>query len=542
MNPLLPIIVLLLGAAVMALGRLLPPARRGAMGLVPAITVILAVLAGLALGLRVPAEATLSEWPAPMFSSGLKLINDRVSWLFQLALLVLAVTVHLTGLSRPGGPRLGARTAGLLITAAAIAAVQSEDLLTLAVTWALFDVIYFLSWILLTSGENIENQAALSLTFNVLATFCVVAAAVDVQQSGQAGFVLGATQLGARATLMLLLAVVFRSGVFPFDQARSSDIVVRPGIGSLLRLAPAALAFDLLTHLTIVSSGVTAMNGWLTAAACFGLLFGAVRLWQASEPRDNIRHAVLAQSSLVILAALWGGESAGTSVLALGLATLAGNAALFLNNGHDINRLWWSVPNILGVVILVGSPFTVGFLGMTGMYSGFVADGGWLVLILAVAGQLILTAAYLRIAFWQGDPVPPAEPIVGVTYIVGLTAPLLMALLGGLAAVGLSQVGNAPPFSLLSATSLTTVAIVILTSLAGMALWRYEGQIRTRSASVWAAVARVTRLEWIYGAVWAIYRLAGRILRTSADIVEGEGGVLWTIVAALLVWLLFRGN
>jgi hypothetical protein len=542
MNPFLPILILLLGAAVMAMGVFVPNSRRGAMGLVPVIAVILAAFAGLALGLRVPSEVTLSTWPAPLFNSSLKLIGDRVSWLFQLALLLLALTVHLTGLSRPGGPRLGARTAGLLITAAALAAVQSEDLLTLALTWAVFDAVYFLSWVLLTSGENIESQATLSLTFNVLATFCVMAAALDGLRSEQTGFVLGSTPLSDRATLLLWVAVIFRSGVFPFDQARSSDVIVRPGLGSLLRLAPAALAFDLLTHLAMASAGESPLKPWLTAAACLGLLLGAAQLWQTAEPRSGIRHAVLAQSSLVILAALWGGAAAGSAVLALGLATLAGAAALFLSNGYSETARWWTLSSILGVVVLAGSPLTVGFVGMAGMYAGFLSAGGWLVFVIAALGQVILTAAYIRLALWPGEPVPAAEPIVGVAYLFGLAAPLTLALIGGFAAVGLSRVGNAPPFSLFSAASLPALGAVVVAGLGGLAAWRFESVIRIQAQSTWSTVAQVARLGWLYSSFWEAYRLVGRVLRTTADIVEGEGGVLWTIVAVLLVWLLFRGS
>ncbi len=63
----------------------------------------------------------------------------------------LALAVFLTGLSRPGGSRLGVRTASLIITAAALAAIQAQDLVTLAITWAVLDLAYFISIIFLVS-------------------------------------------------------------------------------------------------------------------------------------------------------------------------------------------------------------------------------------------------------------------------------------------------------------------------------------------------------------------------------------------------------
>ncbi|HKZ69600.1 MAG TPA: hypothetical protein VJ020_05955, partial [Anaerolineales bacterium] len=70
----------------------------------------------------------------------------------------------------------------------------------------------------------------------------------------------------------------------------------------------------------------------------------------------------------------------------------------------------------------------------------------------------------------------------------------------------------------------------------------FESVFRGRAVSAWAVASSAARLDWLYITFWDFYRFVGRILRTAAAIVEGEGGVLWTIVAALLVWLLFRGR
>ena len=106
MNPLLPILILLIGAGAMLTGLVLPRSRSGVVGLAPVIAAILAVFAALALGFRIPARFTVSTWPEPLFDAGLTLLADRTSWLFTLAILIAAAAVFLTGLSRPGGPRL----------------------------------------------------------------------------------------------------------------------------------------------------------------------------------------------------------------------------------------------------------------------------------------------------------------------------------------------------------------------------------------------------------------------------------------------------
>ncbi len=94
--------------------------------------------------------------------------------------------------------------------------------------------------------------------------------------------------------------------------------------------------------------------------------------------------------------------------------------------------------------------------------------------------------------------------------------------------------------SLFSAGSLVALGVVLVTALGGVGLWQFENVIRARAESAWGIVTSAARLDWLYLTFWELYRFVGRVLRMAAAIIEGEGGVLWTIVVALLVWLLFR--
>jgi hypothetical protein len=71
-------------------------------------------------------------------------------------------------------------------------------------------------------------------------------------------------------------------------------------------------------------------------------------------------------------------------------------------------------------------------------------------------------------------------------------------------------------------------------------LWRFEAAVRTRAQAAWTAATSTARLDWLYRFFWDVYRFIGRSLRVTAAVIEGEGGVLWALVAVLLVWLLFR--
>ncbi len=175
--PLIPLIILLLGTGVLLLG-LLPRFERT--DVVASVSVFLALAAlGLLAPLgALPASATLSAWgPKALLPLGLALRIDPLNWLFGLAMLVVTLAALLTGVARPGGRRLTVRGAMLLLTFAGLAAVFSDNLLTLIMAWAGLDLIYFIVLVASGQSEGLELQAVLNLGFNVAGTLLAVGGA-----------------------------------------------------------------------------------------------------------------------------------------------------------------------------------------------------------------------------------------------------------------------------------------------------------------------------------------------------------------------------
>jgi hypothetical protein len=49
-------------------------------------------------------------------------------------------------------------------------------------------------------------------------------------------------------------------------------------------------------------------------------------------------------------------------------------------------------------------------------------------------------------------------------------------------------------------------------------------------------------VEWLYQALWWIYRLVNRLVGFLTEVLEGEGGILWGVLwVALLVSLILFG-
>jgi hypothetical protein len=72
-------------------------------------------------------------------------------------------------------------------------------------------------------------------------------------------------------------------------------------------------------------------------------------------------------------------------------------------------------------------------------------------------------------------------------------------------------------------------------------LWRYDTPIRERAGNIAGLpLAALGQLSWVYRAVWTIIGAAGSLVDNLRAVLEGEGAILWALVAGVLVWLLLR--
>jgi formate hydrogenlyase subunit 3/multisubunit Na+/H+ antiporter MnhD subunit len=535
-------LILCLGAAGVFFG-LLPRFRYT--GLVAVASALGALAALLLLSLQLPSQAVLSAWaPAALFAVGLELEADALGWLFGLALLVVVLTALLTGLARPGGSRVGTRATMLLLTVASLISIFSANLVTRVLAWALLDLIYFVALVFLSDDEGIESQAVLNLAFNSAGTLLAVAAAVLISRTSES-LSLRDAALTAQSTLLITLAAVFRLGLFPLHLGLPTTINIRQGLSALLRLAPALVALETISRLA--NFGIPAAVGpWLTVLACAAALVGAFQLWSAADPRQGIAYLVISQSGVALLAGLWGGAQASLTLMAVSISLVLGAALIYLGNGFDETQRWPTLLPLVGVAAMAGAPLTLGFLGVGQLYANLAASGGWgwLILVALLLAQTLLIAGLLYTVLWPGNPLE-AQPLLAAVFYTGLSLPAVMLILiaffagviaTSLASPGLGLLGFSGPGSLVG------VGAVALSVGGAIALWRFDAPLRDRFGGVGgASVAALARLDWLYRWIWTAVRSAGSAVENLAGVLEGEGAILWTMVAGILIWLLWKG-
>jgi hypothetical protein len=77
----------------------------------------------------------------------------------------------------------------------------------------------------------------------------------------------------------------------------------------------------------------------------------------------------------------------------------------------------------------------------------------------------------------------------------------------------------------------TSLVVMVLFGLIGVWIWR-GGQL---SAGRWSVVRQLFSFHWLYRLLWRGYRLVGGGVAIVTVLLEGEAGVLWTLLLLLLL-------
>ncbi|MDO9303083.1 MAG: hypothetical protein Q7T89_16970, partial [Anaerolineales bacterium] len=299
----------------------------------------------------------------------------------------------------------------------------------------------------------------------------------------------------------------------------ASESTMRRGIGTSLRLVSAVSSLVLLAHIP-VGSLTSALTPFLLGLAIVAALYGGWMWLRAPDELTGRPYSVISLAALSVISALSGSP---LGAVAWGCALILVGGALFL---ASVQQVWLNRALLIGVWSLSSLPFSLtasAWLGNLGFFTPFV-----------IVAQALLMAGFVRHALRSSgreslDSQPGwANKVYPAGIILLIVFQLLLGLMGW---DGARQVG----------AWLQALLVSLLTFGLVWATPRFRALNPVRAH--WISNPSASGTSTLYSGLWGIYRMLGRISQAITATLEGEGGIMWTLLfLALFILLLTQGT
>ena len=495
------------------------------------ITALLAWVGAFVLRLYLPTEVNLVTWfPGTIFEEGLGFVVDYLNWPYMVAVLGMCVAALLTDTTRTeSGISPYSWVQMILITGLNLLAILAANPLTMAIAWMLIDLVELFMLLRLSKAAELGSKIVNLFGIRILSTFMLITA-TSIAWQGQP--FLGYEVMQPSASVFFLIAAGLRLGVFPLNLPFLDSPELRRGAGTLFRLTPAASALVLIAHLPagllIFNQNLVNVVQILTLIAAF---YSSL-MWFTRKTNYEARvYWMVSLSAFAIQSAL-NGHPEASRVWGLGL--LLSGSLLFLFN-PPIRRIRF-LP-LLGLLGFIGLPYTLAASGWQGLLPGtfnFIS-------VIMIITHAFLVLGYIRYIFEAESTVTGLEKHARIAFPLGLVTLIQTILVLGL--VGwpdVLTVGN-----LLG--SLGSLAVVLV----GLVLGRQSGYrmgvaVLSRKIPFYRLISTVLNffrkalsLSWVPDLINRAYKSTAILIGFFSQILEGDGGILWSVVFLLVLSILF---
>lgn len=535
--PILAIILPLLGAGG-TLGLSLVPRARAHARYVALTAAGLTTILILRFAWAEPVTVVLSLWqPSLLFGAALTLQTDAIVQPLALVLALItcsAILVELGSTEEPR-PRLAATLLALL--SAGFVALWAANLLTMIVSWALWDLLYAAGHI---AAGGSGRTAIRGLILGCVATLILWSGVLLA--GGGAGCDLWSLMALSGAPLTLwVVAGVLRLGMYPFHLSTCDGLHAVPSLAAPLLLGP-IVGWGLMLRLAQANTGFLPGNLWAPIVAAVAMAMGCFLAWSCASPRRALTWIGMGINGAVLLAAGWAGEN-GTAVIVAGSVIWAlGTATLFMDDGLRREAPWWSIPALVGALAL-GSILLRIELSATWGNAPLPVPAGvqrlwWGAFFV---GNLFLIPALVRGLLPAPDQ-PTNQPTPRRLLVARGIGLGLLALLLIVAVLRPSLlIRSVPAPALGSPYAMPGLAGWLLwaVSLAGGGVLAWQDRnLRPRIELFLGAAHDLLCLEWLYGAVAGALDRGLSVLRAADQVVGGAGALQWSWLLFLLILLI----
>lgn len=495
--------------------------------LVAALTALVSWGMILFLRVRLPQSMILGSWqPLDTFQWSIVISLDTISWVLaaSLSTLVLAVILTATARSQSNSDSV-AWISSLLFGGLGIASVVAGNPATLLTSWTALDLLELGILIGSVQTANLSQRTILSFAARTAGTLSVVWGLVNTTPSVPGS---GFESITITSGIFFLVGAALRLGVLPLHLPYSSEPRTRRGIGTLLRLVPAASSLMLLARIP----ANTIPDAWspvLITFSAFAAIYAALMWITAPDEIEGRPFWIIGLSALAVTCAIRG-SSFGVLAWSVVLLLPGGFLFLFSARGSRLAFLWGAV-----LLIITGLPYTLTANGWTGLIEASPLPGIGPVFLVS---YVLLLTGYARHAIHPGDSLVDKEPWVRGIYPLGLsTFPVVLVILGlfgwrGSRIVGDWWVGGGITILLGGLLVVRLLAPNRYRQVLGSPLFNW---ISPLLLGILKGIAALFRFDWLYTFIWVVLNAFGNFLNLLSGIFEGDAGVLWAVLLLTLV-------
>ena len=468
---------------------------------------------------RLPLGFQLPRWePASLFLETLSFTADPLTWPFAFSIATLILAVILTAVARENFPTPLPWAVVLVLGGLGLLAVLADNPLSLLMAWSAIDLTELIAQLRSVEGPQPSEKVVIAFSTRIAGIGVLLWANMI---SFSTGTLLNFQNAPPRTGLYLLFAAGLRLGVLPLHLPYASESAIRRGFGTALRLISAASSLILLARIPSTSV-ISAFTPFLLSLVTLAAVYAGWMWLRAPDELTARPFWLIGLASLAMTSALRGNP---VGAAAWSCALLLSGGALFLSSAHHI---WLSRALWIGMWGISALPFSITATGW-----GIGAASFWPVWPFLLLAQALLLAGYLRHVTRPTLRANLETLDRAAFYVYPLGIGILLAsilLLGCWGWDGALQLGAWLPalFGVLLG-SLTTWLTPRLRVLA---------PVRAH----WVQPAAASGIDWFFRSLWRLYRLVGRLSNYFSTILEGDGGVIWTLLfLVLFISLLSQG-
>jgi hypothetical protein len=455
---------------------------------------------------NMPIRFQFSIWePASLFTQSPTFIADGIAWLFALSIVTLCLAIIVTSVVRSNFPTSLSWMGLSFLSSLGVLAVVADNPLTLVLIWAAIDIAELVIQLRFVEDPKLSERVVIAFASRITGTVILLWANMV---SAANGIFFNFQSAPPQAGLYLLLAASLRLGVLPLHLPYASESAMRRGFGTGLRMISAASSLILLTRIP-ASSIASPFAPYLLMLVALAAAYGGWMWLRAPDELTGRPYWMIGMASLAVAATL---RANPVGAAAWGCALILCGGVLFLSSEPNkwlVRALW------IAVVGMSALPFSLTASGWnSGGASFFLA---WIPLLFA---QAMLLAGFIRHMQRATRDRYEEQPIWAKNFFpIGIFLLLIAIIVLGLFGWnGSLQLGN-------------WIAGLIASFLTFGLVW-FTPRLRILNPlrAHWVGPSNPSWLDTGYQALWNVYRQAGRLSNLFSDVLEGESGIMWTLV------------